>query len=1855
MPLWPFGRKSAPSKRDTATTTTTGDRKVKSKSERKSRQTTLVLPSATAAAVADGSGVAAIDHSIGNIETNTNTNTNTIKSNNTASSGARRKRKRLSKRSSRGRDSGIFSAAAAVVFRHDDQQIHEQVKKTVNQESEVKDNFEREQSIAKSSGDNWALPLQQPPPTPVSRGRLSRSSSISSLSSLSLSSASASSASSLALSPQKVHPSLVVAEPTQRRTSTENVTALPRNFPPQLSPHLRPVTRERQSKTSATQSTGTLSGNNTTATASSSANLPQRSTSALSSKHDRRTRFGDSNVAVVAAATTTQLRRRLSKRDRHEARQQERQREAEIREMTAVAVPYQPISELKRPASRSDNLLSRKNSKKAKNADRLPLSSTASLPVQSPLPSTDMTADTDAHAFELGTLEVFSPRPALRISVAHHQQQFRDYHYRNYNISNSYSNIIDSHSQQYPTPHTHRQHQSHKHGQHQQHKQQQQQQHQYTDDHLYNLEDDTTSPKTKIKSARPITPSVSTQQYQKHLSNVTRSLSRRKGKRPDQITEKLKRSQHRTVDSLANELDSGALREVMERDQRRREKKRLVAAEKAQRRLARKAEQSEQHMQQSQHLQQSRQLQQQRDYHLAESQRGSPKQKLRSRRKSGSKSRSRSRKRNVIVENIDEDKENVEVWSPQFPPSASLLSPPELSPDLKLVLPPSPPPMSPARKLRGGIVAATAAAAAVAPTVPMSRKVKDAGKSVSYSYPHQQLEDLEVEAVPEAQPGHEYVPAALAMSGENNVDHVYSQVQNREPADTRLRILPVQNNSERAEDNVSPASAESNGDNPAAAPEIVVGTARAVRLSQASMSSVGKQLSVCLSPSPPPPSSPPFVPDGLKQQRTMSASSAAPQQQLDTLYDTESSEQQFSERWGSDESKVERPRDDKVVNIWNNVNITPEPTPPLPVADKIAGKGTDDVPPVPDMPMHMPHASMESVSYDLKRLQQLQQQQQKEQQERRKREQEWARKLAGRVVSDLSQGTDSAGTTSGTGSRVTSGESMTGQAAAPRRNRSLRRGGDGGGSTWRSLFRRSGSGGAARVTSGSSKMGNHARTSGGGDGIDYATASAGTTRKQGSSDAAGVDALGRTMTPSEFSFSNTSREEILLLRQSGGDSQQQQQQQQRQQGRSSQNSYQRVSGAVGSAGSVTRRRSKFREDLPELPLSPPDSRLHSPIESHETEESLAAAGFTSSRSVSGTASAAAAVVAATENMTVAAAASTPKKEAKVHRVVSLAGRGGVDGVTGELGRSGSGAISARRTGRTPADLRIASTGGGAAATATSRRDTGARTSGFGSDKDFPPTPAHKKGFSASSNNDDTNGSDAAYPMSTTSLLASPGSEGSWLTGRGTGNMKSGGEKQRSAAQQLHVQYQERLNQHQNAGDAATSHHHHHHFHHQDSARSSQELDDGNVIVNDDYFRRLALVQLPAPPPIPDDDPAYSPPSGRIPSSIVVGRAGRSRSRGGSGSSRGLSSGDGSRNGRDDGVGDVEEDEDTVKVLVTDAVGRAGAGAGDGATITTTITTTASASATSSIKKGLSPLPQVKGLDVGVNAGIAIPPNAEDSYVAKETSDKSDALGTDGGAGISTKNAYATEYDYDYYDEGTLVHETEARRPVTLTHRRDAEKIYSREVLLDRIWDEDGSRRGSAVDVARGGSRRGSAVAAVAAAAAAGSVAAAAARLAGKTDQPALDVAINDSSNKDGDESSPTYAVVRNARSVDLRNSAEYKHAKHLSAGSAKLLDIGSGGGSKRQSADSTSAVASSLQNTTKQASTANIPQNQGCSQAKDIGQGEGHGEEQDEAPRGRSLLSPASAAAFGNASIGSTGHSSSELRSSSGGDSYRFL
>lgn len=48
--------------------------------------------------------------------------------------------------------------------------------------------------------------------------------------------------------------------------------------------------------------------------------------------------------------------------------------------------------------------------------------------------------------------------------------------------------------------------------------------------------------------------------------------------------------EHRRIDDLADVLDSGALRELMERDQRRRDKKRKLELERAQRKLQRRAE-----------------------------------------------------------------------------------------------------------------------------------------------------------------------------------------------------------------------------------------------------------------------------------------------------------------------------------------------------------------------------------------------------------------------------------------------------------------------------------------------------------------------------------------------------------------------------------------------------------------------------------------------------------------------------------------------------------------------------------------------------------------------------------------------------------------------------------------------------------------------------------------------------------------------------------------------------------------------------------------------------------------------------------------------------------------------------------------------------------------------------------------------------------------------------------------------------------------------------------------------------------------------------------------------------------------
>lgn len=84
------------------------------------------------------------------------------------------------------------------------------------------------------------------------------------------------------------------------------------------------------------------------------------------------------------------------------------------------------------------------------------------------------------------------------------------------------------------------------------------------------------------------TPYVSGGMSQNTWNTPTRSESRRSQKRPYPGKDIMKES--RTIDALADDLDAKELREIMERDNRRRERKRKTDAERLQRKLERKAE-----------------------------------------------------------------------------------------------------------------------------------------------------------------------------------------------------------------------------------------------------------------------------------------------------------------------------------------------------------------------------------------------------------------------------------------------------------------------------------------------------------------------------------------------------------------------------------------------------------------------------------------------------------------------------------------------------------------------------------------------------------------------------------------------------------------------------------------------------------------------------------------------------------------------------------------------------------------------------------------------------------------------------------------------------------------------------------------------------------------------------------------------------------------------------------------------------------------------------------------------------------------------------------------------------------------
>lgn len=84
------------------------------------------------------------------------------------------------------------------------------------------------------------------------------------------------------------------------------------------------------------------------------------------------------------------------------------------------------------------------------------------------------------------------------------------------------------------------------------------------------------------------TPYVSAGMSQNNWNTSTRAESRRSQKRPFPGKDVLKES--RTIDALADDLDAKELREILERDNRRRERKQKTDAERLQRRLERKAE-----------------------------------------------------------------------------------------------------------------------------------------------------------------------------------------------------------------------------------------------------------------------------------------------------------------------------------------------------------------------------------------------------------------------------------------------------------------------------------------------------------------------------------------------------------------------------------------------------------------------------------------------------------------------------------------------------------------------------------------------------------------------------------------------------------------------------------------------------------------------------------------------------------------------------------------------------------------------------------------------------------------------------------------------------------------------------------------------------------------------------------------------------------------------------------------------------------------------------------------------------------------------------------------------------------------
>ncbi|EMD86193.1 hypothetical protein COCC4DRAFT_22436 [Bipolaris maydis ATCC 48331] len=269
----------------------------------------------------------------------------------------------------------------------------------------------------------------------------------------------------------KTLPELSFAKEAWPQSSAEDITALPAQRRLQHSPHLRPITQEHGGILYNFQS--------------------HVHPEPLSSVKDRAKLQRSQSMRRDPHIVDSLVRRKSSKR----RREHDHVREEEIRAMS-LAMPQ------KRPAGNSASML-RRDSKKVKGAINYRLErpiSNVSLPLADSIHSS-MSGGSDNRAFRVSALDMFSPRPTIRVSYG-----------SNYHAG------------------------------------------------------DRTSP------------------------NARSEKSPRRDRRPMTSNEEKANRRTSRIDDLADHLDTGALRDILERDKRRREKKAKADQERLRRRLERRAE-----------------------------------------------------------------------------------------------------------------------------------------------------------------------------------------------------------------------------------------------------------------------------------------------------------------------------------------------------------------------------------------------------------------------------------------------------------------------------------------------------------------------------------------------------------------------------------------------------------------------------------------------------------------------------------------------------------------------------------------------------------------------------------------------------------------------------------------------------------------------------------------------------------------------------------------------------------------------------------------------------------------------------------------------------------------------------------------------------------------------------------------------------------------------------------------------------------------------------------------------------------------------------------------------------------------